>query len=94
VPAAGADRKFTVFGALDYATGEVCSWLSLHKNSEVFVGFLEQLRHTWPHEKLVVVLDNVGYYKSHQTLAWWRRWQHRIYPFFLPPYKAAQKLQT
>src|SRR5688572_12041943 len=86
VPAADTDRKVGVFGALDYATGAVGSRLSLHKNSEAFVGFLEQLRHAWPHEKLVMVLDNVGYHKSHQTRAWWRRWQHRICPFFLPTY--------
>jgi transposase len=82
VSAAGADRKFAVFGAVGYATGEVCSRLSLHKHSEAFVGFLEQLRHAWPDEKLVVVLDNVGYHKSHHTQAW----RPRICPFFLPSY--------
>jgi DDE superfamily endonuclease len=86
VPAAGADHKFAVFGALDYATGEVCSRLSLHKNSEASVGLLEQLRHTWPDETLVVVLAKVGYQKSRHTLAWWQCWQHRIGPFFPPPY--------
>jgi transposase len=86
VPAAGADRKFAIFGALDYATGQVRSQLSLRKNSQAFVGFLERLRQAWPQEKLMVVLDNVGYHKSHRTSAWWRRWQSRICPFFLPAY--------
>jgi hypothetical protein len=53
VPAAGANRKFVVFGALDYATGQVHWQLSLRD------------------EMLVVVLANVGYHKSRQTLAWW-----------------------
>jgi hypothetical protein len=44
VPAAGADRKFAVFGALDYATGQVHWPLSLHKDSTAFVTFLDQLR--------------------------------------------------
>jgi DDE superfamily endonuclease len=66
VPAAGADRKFAVFGALDYATGQVRSQLSLRKNSQAFVGFLERLRQAWPQEKRMVVLDNVGYHKSHR----------------------------
>ena len=62
VPAAGANRKFVVFGALDYATGQVHWQLSRRKDSEAFVNFLDQLRHAWPDEKLVVVLDNVGYH--------------------------------
>jgi transposase len=86
VPAAGADRKFAVFGALDYATGQVRWQLSLRKDSQTFITFLEQLRHAWPDEKLVVVLDNVGYHKSRQTLAWWQRWAHQLCPFFLPAY--------
>jgi hypothetical protein len=86
VPAAGADRKFVVFGALDYATGQVHWRLSLRKDSQAFVTFLEQLRQTWPEEKLVVVLDNVGYHKSRQTLAWWQQWQHQLCLFFLPAY--------
>lgn len=84
MPAAGADRKFAVFGALDYATGQVCSQLSPRKDSQAFVGFLEQLRQTWPQAKPIAVLDNVGYHKSHRTSAWWRRWQRRLCPFFLP----------
>ena len=86
VPAAGADRKFVIFGALDYATGQVRWQLSLQKDSTAFVAFLEQLRHAWPHAKLVVVLDNVGYHKSRRTSVWWRRWQRQICPFFLPAY--------
>jgi hypothetical protein len=86
VPAASADRKFAVFGAVEYATGEVCSQLSLRKSSDALVGFLEQLRHAWPYEKLVVVLDNVGYNESHYTRAWWRGWRPRICPSCLPSY--------
>jgi transposase len=86
VPAAGADRKFVVFGALDYASGQVHWQLSLRKDGHAFVAFLEQLRQTWPDEKLVVVLDNVGYHKSRQTLAWWQQWQDRLCPFLLPAY--------
>ena len=86
VPAAGANRKFVVFGGLDYATGQVHWQLSLRKDSQAFISFLEPLRHTWPAEKRVVVLDNVGYHQSRQTLAWWQRWSHQLCPFFLPAY--------
>jgi transposase len=86
VPAAGADRKFAVFGALDYATGQVHWQLSLRKDSQAFVVFREPLRQTWPAEKVVVVLDNVGYHKSRRTFAWWQHWRHQLCPFFLPAY--------
>jgi transposase len=86
VPAAGANRKFVVFGALDYATGQGPWQLSRRKASEAFGSFLDQLRHAWPDEKLGVVLDNVGYHKGRQTSNWWRQWHHQIGPFFLPAY--------
>jgi hypothetical protein len=81
LPAAGVDHKFAVFGALDYAAGRVISRLSPREDSEAFVAFLEQLRNAFPEEKLVVVLDNVGYHKSHRSLVWWRRWQSQLCPF-------------
>jgi hypothetical protein len=68
VPAAEANRTCVVCGALDSVTGQVHWQFSLRKNNQAFVPFLEQLRHTWPEERLVVVLDNVGYHKSRQTL--------------------------
>lgn len=86
VPAAGADRKFVVFGALDYATGRVLWRLSRHKDSGAFVAFLEQLGQALAPHQLVVVLDNVAYHRSRRAHVWWQRWQHRICPFFLPAY--------
>ena len=86
IPAAGADRKFIVFGALDYASGQVIYQLSERKGEEAFSAFLEQLSHTFASEDVVVVLDNVGYHKSHALREWWRAHAQRIQPFFLPAY--------
>jgi len=86
IPAAGADRKFIVFGALDYASGQVIYQLSERKGEEGFSAFLEQLSHTFASEDVVVVLDNVGYHKSHALREWWRAHAQRIQPFFLPAY--------
>jgi transposase len=86
VPAAGADRTRVVFGAMDYATGQVIWHLSPRKDSEAFVAFLEHLSKALPHESLVVVWDNVSYHEGRRSLAWWRRWQRRICPFFLAAY--------
>ncbi len=34
----------------------------------------------------MLVVDNVGYHRSHRVWAWWERWGHRIRLLFLPPY--------
>jgi hypothetical protein len=86
VPAAGADRTVAVFGALDDATGQVRSQLSLQQDSHAFVGCLEQRRQAWPQAKVIVALDKVGDPNRHRPSAWWRRWLRRIGPVFLPAY--------
>jgi hypothetical protein len=87
IPAAGEDQKFVVFGALDYASGRLLHTLSARKGEEAFMTFLDELVAAFPpEESLVVVLDNVGYHKSHALREWWRAHAQRIQPFFLPAY--------
>ena len=70
IPAAGEDRKFAVFGALDYATGQIIWQLSPQKDGTVFVAFLDHLVATLPAGPLVIVLDNVGYHKGRLAKNW------------------------
>jgi transposase len=87
VPAAGADRKFVVFGALDYASGQIISSRSEQKGGDAFMAFLEQVAQAVPaSEPMVLVLDNAGYHKSHELRAWWQQHADRFQPFWLPPY--------
>lgn len=60
--------------------------LSLRKDRQASVAFLERLRHTWPEAKVVVGLDNGGSHKSRQTFAWGQPWRRQLCPFFLPAY--------
>jgi transposase len=87
IPAAGEDQKFTVFGAMDYARGQLL-WQTSDRKGEVgFTAFLEQLADTLPaDEPVVVVLDTVGYHKSHALREVWQRYAGRLQPFFLPAY--------
>src|SRR5215211_9140704 len=62
IPAAVEDRKFAVFGALDYATGQIVWQLSSQKDGAAFVAFLDHLAATLPDGPMVIVLDNVGYH--------------------------------
>jgi DDE superfamily endonuclease len=70
IPAAGEDQKFVVFGALDYASGRLLHTLSARKGEDAFITFLNELVSAFPMESLVVVLDNVGYHKSHALREW------------------------
>ena len=71
IPAAGEDRTFAVFGALDYATGQIIWQLSPQKDGTAFVVFLDHLVATLPAGPLVIVLDNVGYHKGRLAKNWW-----------------------
>ena len=86
VPAAGEDRRIAVYGALDYASGRVVWHPAAKKDGAGFAAFLEQIAQTWPHEDLVLVLDNVSYHRSLPMRTWWADQQGRVLPFWLPAY--------
>ncbi len=87
IPAAGEDHKCAVFGAVDYASGRVFYQLSARKGEDAFLAFLDHLAHELPaDEPAMLVLDNVGYHKSHRLRAHWQRLAERFEPFFLPAY--------
>ncbi len=86
VPAAGADQRIAVYGALDYASGRVVWQTAPKKDGAGFAAFLELLAQTWPEEDLVLVLDNVSYHRSAAMRTWWAAQEGRLLPFWLPAY--------
>ena len=86
VPAAGEDRKFVVYGGLDYAAGRVVWRTAAAKDGAAFVRFLGQLAAAFPDGPAVVALDNVGYHNSHPVRRWWVAHRDRIRPLWLPAY--------
>ena len=86
VPAAGADQRRAVFGALDYGSGQVLWHLRPQKGGDGFAVFLEHIAHTWPDEHLVLVMDNVSYHRSPVVRAWWAQQDGRVTPLWLPVY--------
>jgi transposase len=92
VPAAGEDGKFVVFGALDYASGQIVWQLSPSKDGTTCVAFPDHLVATFPEAPLVVVLDNVGYHKGRLAKDWWLAHHDRVRPLWLPAYAPALNL--
>jgi transposase len=86
VPAAGEDERIAVYGALDYASGQVLSRTAASKNGVGFAAFLEQIGQQWPGEALVLVLDNASYHRSAAMRTWWAKQDGRVLPFWLPVY--------
>ena len=87
MPAAGDDHKFTVFGAVDYSSGQVVWQMHARKDETAFMAFLDHLAAALPaNEPAVLVLDNASYHKSHALRAHWQRLSERFQPFFLPAY--------
>lgn len=86
VPAAGADQRRAVFGAVDYGSGQVLWHLQPHKGGEAFAAFLEHIAQTWPDEHLVLVMDNASYHRSPIVRDWWAEQGGRVTPLWLPVY--------
>lgn len=86
VPAAGKDQRRAVFGAVDYASGQVVWQLAEAKGGQEFAAFLDHVARTWPGEDLVLVMDNVSYHRAPAVRAWWGGQGGRITPFWLPVY--------
>ena len=86
VPAAGADQRIALYGALDYASGRLVWRAAPRKDGAGFAAFLEQVGRAWPDGDLVLVLDNVSYHRSEAMRAWWAAQGGRMLPFWLPAY--------
>ncbi len=80
VPAAGTNVRRAVFGALDYASGQVIWQITPHKNGEAFAAFLKQIAERWPDDQLILVMDNVSYHRSPVIRRWWTEQDGRITP--------------
>lgn len=82
----GPHQTRTVFGALDYGSGQVCWDIQEHKGGAPFAAFLDRIAQTWPEDDLVLVLDNASYHRSPVVRAWWAAQDGRIIPSWLPTY--------
>jgi transposase len=92
VPAAGMDQRRALFGALDYASGQLSWQVGEHKNGEAFAAFLAHVAQTWPDDDLLLVMDNVSYHRAPAVRAWWAAQAGRVIPFWLPVYTPSLNL--
>jgi transposase len=70
VPTPGQNRKRSVFGALEWATGQWVYAVEEHKRAVEFLAFLSRLSTVYPQRPIWVVLDNASIHKSKAVSAW------------------------
>lgn len=75
-----------VFGAVDYASGQVVWEIRARKHGAAFAAFLAHLGQTWPEELLILVMDNESHHRSPVVREWWAGQAGRITPLWLPVY--------
>lgn len=76
----------SVFGALDYRSGRLCTRMAPTGDAMRFAAFLDQLIDRWPDDELVLVLDNASYHKTAALRAWFAVHGDRISVLWLPTY--------
>lgn len=90
IPAHTGQHKLQhVFGAYNWQSEEITYSLAVRKNSESFIAFLEEvLVRRYPHERVILVMDNVSYHRSRAAQAALSLFEHRVGVVWLPPYCA------
>ena len=87
IPAPGSPRYHHIFGALNWRTQRVDWIMADRKNTDGFIAFLEHLLTVcYPTQRLVLVLDNASYHKSHAAMATLSLFQQRLQVIWLPKY--------
>lgn len=81
------DRRLHLIGALNFRTDQVWIQAVERKNTQTFIEFLEYLLvEKFPHQKIVLVLDNASYHRSRATLAALSIFEPRVRVIWLPKY--------
>jgi transposase len=70
IPTPGTNRKRSIFGALDLATGRWVYQIYERRRSGEFRAFLEHLLLIYPDRPLLVVLDNASSHTAKAVAAW------------------------
>jgi putative transposase len=88
LPAASGPQDFHhVIGGYNWCTDQVSYLTTSSKNSERFIAFLEHLLlAVYPHQTVVLVMDNVSYHRSRAVKAALSLFEHRVRVVFLPVY--------
>ena len=66
----GRRGKVWVFGAFEPQTGTALTTCAPRRDSHHFLRFLDTLLQQWPHQELILILDNLSIHRSMDVLLW------------------------
>ena len=83
----GSRQKAHIFGAYDWLEDTIAWTTAERKNSSYFIEFLDHLLvDTYPHDPVILVMDNASYHKSAAAMAALSLFEHRVLVIRLPAY--------
>lgn len=75
------------FGAYNWNSAHVSLQAAHAKNAASCIAFLQHLLlEQYPHQKVVLVMDNAPFHRSNAVQAFLSLFEHRVLVFWLPPY--------
>lgn len=81
----GKERQ-TIFGCVNYLTGQVSAKRADHGNANTFLDFLKKVIRDNDGKKVIMVLDNVRYHHAKRLNKFLTNHKEKIELLFLPPY--------
>jgi transposase len=86
IPAPGLNKKFPIYGALNYRSNKVSYSIGYGKNATEFVGFLAQLAQQYHGQHCILVLDNASYHCAGIVRQFLEDLSDVFQVIWLPPY--------
>jgi len=82
----GKNEKKVVYGAVDYATGQITTMVSDTKSGFQFISFLSLLLRTYCGRRIRLVCDNARYHHTRAVQDWLDGHRQWIEVYWLPAY--------
>ena len=79
-------ERVTLFGAVDYSSGQVIAQYAKKGNALSFKKFLKKVLKQLKNKRVVMVLDNVQYHHAKKLKGFLAKNEERLELLFLPPY--------
>ena len=92
IPAPGQNQKMTVYGGVDYATGQIVYTVSETKSGSEFLNFLILLTRKYGGRKVRLVCDNARFHQTKAIREWLDRNKDKLEIYWLPPYSPTLNL--
>lgn len=70
IPTPGSNRKRSIFGALDWQSGDWTYLVTQHKRAVDYLAFLEQLLLVYPSQPILLIVDNASIHTAKVVGAW------------------------